>query len=384
MLPAGPAILLQARGKTLLVQEAERRFPLAVASRPGAEGYVLLVQPKILVVDGSDEAGAFYGLQSVRQLLSHAGPTLELPGQRIHDWPYKSLRGVKLYLPGRDNIGFFKRFVSDFMALYKFNYVFVEIDGAMRFDRHPEINAGWIDLYNDLKYTRRLFPRGLHGESVDSPNQDVADGGVLEKREVADLVSWARRQHINFVPEMPSLTHSYYLLARHRELADPTEEGREWPDAYAADNPASRRLLFDVLDEVIEVTKPSMMHVGHDEWQAPLGTAPGATSDDRRPATSAMTMLRAIHDYLAAKGIRMAIYGDELIEAVRATRIPGSSPDESERRLRLAGGPSARAGGRRDPEGHPGLQLVLAGRDRGQGGGERSPDRPVGVPAGLQ
>ena len=313
-LPAGPVIAI-GTWQNPLIQEAERRFPLEASPRPGPEGYTLLIQPGILAVDGSDEAGAFYGLQSVRQLLAHAGPALELPGVRIHDWPSKPVRGVKLYLPGRDNIGFFRRFVSDFMALYKMNYLLVEIDGAMRFDRHPEINAGWIDLFKDMNYTRRLFPKGPGGEEVDSPNQDVADGGVLEKREVADLVSWTCQQHINFVPEMPSLTHSFYLLSRHRELADPMEAEWEWPEAYAPDDPRSHRLYLEVLDEVIAVTHPSMVHIGHDEWQVPLGTAPGTTSDDRRRQYAAD--IRATHDYLAARGIRTAMYGDELIEGLR-------------------------------------------------------------------
>ena len=202
-LPAGPAIVL-GTWENPLIQEAERKFPLGAAeSRPGAEGYRLLIQPGILVIDGSDEAGAFYGLQSVRQLLSHATPALDLPGLKIRDWPYKPLRGVKLYLPDRDNIGFFKRFVSDFLALYKLNTVYVEIEGAMRFDRHPEINAGWIDLFKDMQYTRRDRASGPNGEYQDSPNQDTAIGTILEKDEVADLASWARRQHVDFVPEVP-------------------------------------------------------------------------------------------------------------------------------------------------------------------------------------
>ena len=62
-------------------------------------------------------------------------------------------------------------------------------------------------------------PPGKHMEFQNSSHQDNADGGILEKEEVADLVQWAQSNYIEVIPELPSLTHSYYLLSRHRELA---------------------------------------------------------------------------------------------------------------------------------------------------------------------
>jgi hexosaminidase len=199
------------------------------------------------------------------------------------------------------------------MALYKYNELIVEINGAMRLDRHPEINAGWSDLFKDLRYSRRDRSTGPHGEYQDSPNQDVADGGVLEKAEVADLAQWARQYYIDFIPEVPSLSHSNYLLSRHRELADVADA--EWPDAYCPSHPGSYKLLFDVLDEVIEVVKPQMVHIGHDEWRAPLGACPRCGNKDRRELFA--QDVNKIHDYLAAKRIRTAMYGDHLVERVR-------------------------------------------------------------------
>ena len=39
------------------------------AKNPGKEGYVLHINPHSIVVAGSDDAGAFYGFQSLRQLI---------------------------------------------------------------------------------------------------------------------------------------------------------------------------------------------------------------------------------------------------------------------------------------------------------------------------
>jgi hexosaminidase len=313
-LPAsGRFILMGAVTNPLVKQYCAQHGLTVTQSSPGKEGYVLQANGDVVIVAGSDERGAFYGLQSLRQLIARTPGGPNIPGVLIKDWPHQPFRGVKLYLPGRDNIPFFKRFVRDFMALYKYNQLIVEINGALRLDRHPEINAGWIDLFKDLSYSRRDRSAGPHGEYQDSPNQDVADGGVLEKDEVADLVQWARRYYIDFIPEVPSLTHSNYLLTRHRELADVPDA--EWPDAYCPSNPASYKLLFDVLDEVIDVVKPRMVHIGHDEWRAPLGACPRCGDKDR--AELFAQDVNKIHAYLAARGIRTAMYGDHLVERVR-------------------------------------------------------------------
>lgn len=224
---------------------------------------------------------------------------------------------MRLYLPGHENIAFFKRFVRDFMALYKYNRLILEVNAAMRLDRHPELNAGWIDFAKDLIYSRRDRPTGPHQEYQDSTHHDTGDGAVLEKEEVAELVRWARLHYIEVIPELPSLTHSYYLLTRHRELAE--IQDAEWPDAYCPSNPKSYELLFDVFDEYIEVMKPAMLHVGHDEWRAPIGVCPHCRGKD--PRELFIQDVNKIHDYLAKKGVGMTIWGDHLVESVRGKAV---------------------------------------------------------------
>ena len=91
---------------------------------PGKEGYVLEVNKNKAIVAGWDESGAFYGLQSLRQLV-HEADGFELVGVHVRDWPSTPFRGIRLYIPGPEHISFFKRFLRDFMALYKFNKVII-------------------------------------------------------------------------------------------------------------------------------------------------------------------------------------------------------------------------------------------------------------------
>jgi len=282
-----------------------------------SEGYVLQVNGRAAVVAGTDASGAFCGLQSLRQLIERGPDGVSIHGARIRDWPFLPFRGVKLYLPGHENIAYFKRFVRDVMALYKYNKLILEMNAAMRFDRHPELNAGWIEFSKDMKDTRRERSFGPGRQFQDSANADTADGEVLDKQEVAELVAYVRQLHIDVIPEIPSLTHSYYLLTRHRELAE--IQDAEWPDTYCPSEPHVYELLFDVLDEYIDVMKPAVVHIGHDEWRMPLGVC--LRCKDKDPTELYAGDVSRIYAHLRSKGVATAMYGDHLIEALRGKKV---------------------------------------------------------------
>jgi hypothetical protein len=310
-LPARTGVILAGALTNPLVAAYSAAMP-TVHDR--ASAYFLHVTERVALVAGSDDEGAFYGLQSLRQLVSKHSNGLAIPGIQVRDWPYKPFRGIRMYLPGRNNISFFKRFVRDFMALYKFNKLILEVNACMRLDRHPELNAGWVEFGRDVNYARRNYPTGVpHEMDQNSSHQDAGDGGYLEQDEVRELVAWARKNHLDVIPEVPSYSHSFYLLARHPELSE--VPGERWPDTYCPSNPATYKLLFDVLDEYIEVMKPSMVHIGHDEAFAPLGTCPRCKGKDVRELY-AQDVTR-LHDYLAKRGIRTAMWADMLLENVR-------------------------------------------------------------------
>ncbi|XOV91563.1 MAG: glycoside hydrolase family 20 zincin-like fold domain-containing protein [Bacteroidota bacterium] len=282
------------------------------SENPGPEGYVMEVTQENIFIGGSDSQGAFYGLQSLRQLIGK-GNGDKVQGLKVRDWPRLPFRGVRLYVPGPDNIAFFKRFLADFMALYKFNKVILELN-CMRLDKHPEVNAGWIEFSEYMKYTRSNSTEGIRGEEKNSSHYDAGDGLIIEKNDVKNIVRIAEENFIEVIPEIPSLTHGYYLLTRHPELAE--YPGDRWPDTYCPSNPASYELMFDVYDEYIDVIKPKMIHIGHDEWWgAPTGVCPRCKGKDYSRLFA--NDVNKIHDYLANKGIKVAMWGDYLLESVR-------------------------------------------------------------------
>jgi hypothetical protein len=283
---------------------------------PGPEGYILDVNSKMVVIAGWDDPGAFFGFQSLRQLIQK-GNGKNIQGLKVRDWPNMPFRGIRLYVPGPENIAFFKRFLKDFMALYKYNKVIMEVN-CMRLDKHPEVNAGWIEFSKYMQYTRSNSTLGLRGEEKNSSHYDAGDGYILEKSEVRDIVKYANENFIEVIPEIPSLTHGYYLLTRHPELAE--YPGDIWPSTYCPSNPATYDLMFDVYNEYMEVIKPKMVHIGHDEWWgAPLDVCPRCKGKDHSELFA--QDITKIHQYFADKGIKIAMWGDYLLESVRDTLV---------------------------------------------------------------
>ena len=320
-------VIVMGSTANLLVRKYGARMGLPAEGKLDldSEGYLLRSNTEILLVAGGSDRGAFYGLQSVRQLLEKTEGNPRIRGVLIRDWPDKPFRGIYMYCPGRANIEYFKRFVREFMAFYKYNTLILEMNACMRLESHPEINYAWVQFSRDVNYSDRNYPlQPFHGFQQNSSHQDAGDGGILEKEEVAALVAWVKSCHIDLVPQLPSFTHSYYLLTAHRELAAVPEN--KWPDIYCPTNPKSYSLVFDVYNEYIEVMKPSSVHIGHDELFLPLIAS--AQCQESSIGDLFGQDVRTIHDFLAAKHIRTQLWGDMLLESVRGTGLQKSStPD---------------------------------------------------------
>ncbi len=222
---------------------------------------------------------------------------------------YKPLRGVHFYLPGRAQIPFFKR-VLTWLAGLGYNTLFLEVGGGMRYDRHPAINAAWERFCAEAT----AFPggpAGLQGSQPfpkDSTHTELGSGSYLEKAEVADVVSFARALGIDVIPEVQTFSHSYYLCGAYPEITERDDD--PWPDTYCPSHPRTYEIVFDVLQEVIDVCTPRIIHIGHDELYH-IGLCPRCR--DKSGAELLGYDVRRIHDFLAARGVRTSLWGDKLV-----------------------------------------------------------------------
>jgi len=86
-LPENKKVILMGAAGNPLVKKYCQSGKLELTSRnPGPEGYLLHVDAGLVVVAGWDDAGAFYGLQSLRQLIRN-GNGNSVAGIRVRDWP---------------------------------------------------------------------------------------------------------------------------------------------------------------------------------------------------------------------------------------------------------------------------------------------------------
>ncbi|MCI4355016.1 MAG: beta-N-acetylhexosaminidase, partial [Thermoplasmata archaeon] len=265
--PPGSTPIIVGEVRDAAIAAAAGKASLVVPEH--AEGYAVRIDDSGVVVAGRDYRGALYGVSSLVQLVHHWGhQTLAVRRARIRDWPALPVRWVHLYLPGRDQMGFARRYLRDFVLRNKYNGVVLEIGGGMRFDSHPEISAAWrrtvAEWYAHGETIDKLgegIPLGTAHRFAASLHVGVGGGAYIEKDDVRRFVEWAADDGLEIVPEVQSLSHSYYIASAHPEVAE--DPDMTWPDSYCPSNPASYRLLFDLLDEVVDVVKPRRVHIGH-------------------------------------------------------------------------------------------------------------------------
>lgn len=233
----------------------------------------------------------------------------------ISDAPYKPMRGFHFGLPPRDHMDFMRRLIRYVLIPMRYNQLFVEFAGGMRFHRHPEISEGWLEGNRAAHEGRQ--PPFPHGDWV-------ADGQLLEQDEVREFLDYARDFGFEIIPEVQSFGHVQYITYAHPEIAERDEsintvEDTRGEDArpdefyahcYCPSLEESYRIIFDIIDEIVEVARPQrFVHMGHDEIYQ-LGVCPRCRTQD--PADLYVKHVTAMHDYLAKKGLRMMMWADML------------------------------------------------------------------------
>lgn len=235
-----------------------------------------------------------------------------IPAGILYNVPLFPFRSMKNYIPSADQIGFFKKFI-DMCMYYGYNTLLLEIGGAMEYKRHPEINEGWVEYAN-------IF-REYQGKSIDVQNSmpwhknsihwENGGGSFLTQEQLKDIIDYCRERGITIIPEVPCLSHCDYMMTRHHELAENPDD--PLADTYCPSNPASYELLFDLLDEIVDLFQPSIVHIGHDEWYT-FGLCDKCKGKD--PAQLYADDIKKIMDYLKTKGVDTMIWGEKLLNAV--------------------------------------------------------------------
>ena len=297
-------------------------FPTALKSKIKAEvkfennpeAYAVKIGQKTEIYALKEE-GFIYAVSTLAQLADFG----ELEGGLLYDYPQFETRGYKLFLPAREDFGSFRQIV-DMLAYYKYNAIMIEIGGAMEYKRHPEINEHWQEFCKETlacsgktqEIQFRTHP--WHKNSIHCNN---AEGQILTHEECRELAAYCRSRGLEVIPECPTYSHCDYIVAAHPEIAERPDD--LYPDTYCGSNPKSYEIVFDILEEVIDVFEPKQINIGHDEMYS-IGLCEKCKKIP--PYKLYARDIWKIHDFLAQKNVACIIWGEKLLKAADDTGKP--------------------------------------------------------------
>ena len=248
-----------------------------------AEGYILDITPKSIKVTASTDAGRFYAMQTIKQLLpaevygpeGFAGKEWSLPCCRIVDEPKFAWRGMQLdcgrYFYSKEEV---MKFI-DMMAMHKQNI----------FHWHLTEDQGWrIEIKKYPKLTevgawRKETTGYLDSDGKEKEGDNTPHGGFYTQEDIREIVAYAAERHVTVVPEIELPGHSSAAIAAYPWLSCTPDEPKEvvtsWgikEDVYCP-SPKTFEFLEDVFDEVLELFPSPYYHIGGDEcpkeaWRA--------------------------------------------------------------------------------------------------------------------
>ncbi|MEU9034936.1 glycoside hydrolase family 20 protein [Streptomyces sp. NPDC048352] len=209
-----------------------------------AESYTLTVQGGRVSITGPDEAGVFYGTRTLKQEIRGAGSA---PEGTVKDAPAKAQRGLNLDIAR-------KNFTPDW------------IEGRLREMADLKLNQLGLHFSDDQAFR---IQSDTHPEIVSTPH--------LTKAEVRRINALAARLHIAVVPEIDSPGHLGAVLRAHPELQLRDAAGRAVKGAVDIADPASARLVDELLREYLPLFPAGSWHLGADEYQALVVKDPQAS-----------------------------------------------------------------------------------------------------------
>lgn len=190
-----------------------------------AESYRLAIDENRIVITGRDTAGAFYGVQSLLNLLPARvdDQALTLPRLTITDAPRAGWRGMH-YDMGRNFHGqaVTLRLIEQ-MARYKLNKLHLHLteDEGWRLEIPglPELTDIGAQRCFDLEETNCLLTQLGTG-----PHPDGSGNGFYSREDFLEILQYAAERHIEVIPEIDMPGHARAAVkameARHTRLME--------------------------------------------------------------------------------------------------------------------------------------------------------------------
>ncbi|MFP1627648.1 beta-N-acetylhexosaminidase [Streptomyces sp. 5K101] len=217
---------------------------LALAGGGAPESYTLTTRGGRVRITGPDEAGVFYGTRTLKQAVRSGGA---MPEGVVRDRPDRPQRGLNVDIAR-------KHFTAGW------------IEDRLREMADLKLNQLGLHFSDDQAFR---IQSDSHPEIVSDPH--------LTKAEVRRILALADRLHITVFGEIDSPGHLGAVLRAHPQLQLRNVRGVPRQGAIDISNPASARIVDDLLREYTALFRGAWFHVGADEYQALTVSDPAAS-----------------------------------------------------------------------------------------------------------
>ncbi|MDH7913331.1 family 20 glycosylhydrolase [Winogradskyella sp. SYSU M77433] len=253
-----------------LKEGTDIKFKLDENLKP--EAYHLTVSKEGITIKASTDQGAFYAVQSLRQIMpvdlendTFSKNEINIQAVTIRDQPQFKYRGMHLDVARHMfSVDFIKKYI-DALVLLKMN----------TFHWHLTDDQGWrieIKKYPKLQEVSAYRDETLVGHYSDQPHQFDGKryGGYYTQEEVKAVVQYAKARFVTVIPEIEMPGHAQAAIAAYPELGctdEPVEVAKKWGvfEEIYCPNQKTFAFLEDVLDEVLELFPSKYIHIGGDE-----------------------------------------------------------------------------------------------------------------------
>jgi hypothetical protein len=222
------------------------------------------------------------------------------------------VRGFCISAPVYNKIDQFVEFIDKELAPRKVNTLILRIDYNYRYTSHPEL------------------------VSLKKRSGDTTQSVALTREEMKKIVRACQKNNITLVPQFNLLGHQSWadelnlLLVRYPQFDETPwvniPAKYKWPNddslyckSYCPLHPDVHKIVFEVLDEIMEVCETKQFHAGMDEvFYIGEDKCPRCSGKDKSKLFA--DEVNKIAAYVEAKGGRLWIWGDRMLDS-KMTRM---------------------------------------------------------------
>ncbi len=205
-------------------------------------------------------------------------------------------RGLAIAAPSVAGVDLFVKFIEEELAPAHFNLLILRVDWNYDYKSHPELK----------------------------------DSNPLTQSDVKKIIAVCKKHGISIAPQINLLGHqswaetTYALLREYPEFDETphvdTKNYTGWPNpdglyckSYCPLHPGVHKIVFALVDELMEVFEADLFHAGMDEvFYIGDDKCPRCSGHDKAELFAGE--VTKIQNHLALKGARLMIWGDRLID----------------------------------------------------------------------